>query len=64
MGSLREFAQASHKTLNSDVAQLVARLLWEDRRPIHSPESEIPEVLGTVACSGNSPVEKLPQNRV
>ena len=45
------------------VAQLVACLLWEDRRPIHSLESEIPEVLGTVACGGNSPLEKLPQNR-
>ena len=28
------------------VAQLVARLLWEDRRSIHSPKSESPEVLG------------------
>ena len=63
MGSLREFAQASHKTLNSDVAQLVARLLWEDRRLIHSPKSGTPEVLGTVDCGGNSPVEKLPKNR-
>ena len=45
------------------VAQLVARLLWEDRRLIHSPESELPEVLGTVDCGGNSPVEKLPKNR-
>ena len=62
MGSLREFAQASHKTLNSDVAQLVARLLWEDRRAIHSPEGKGPEVLGTVVCSGNFPVEKLPQS--
>ena len=37
--------------------------IWEDRRPIHSPKSEIPEVLGTVACGENSPVEKFPQNR-
>ena len=46
------------------VAQLVARLLWEDRRPIHSPESEGPETFGTVACGGNPPVEKFRQNRV
>ena len=42
------------------VAQLVARLLWEDRRSIHSPKSESPEVLGTVACGGNPPPEDPP----
>ena len=50
------------KTKYPGVAQLVARLLWEDRRPIHSPESETPEVFGTVVCGGNSPLEKLPQS--
>ena len=44
------------------VAQLVGRDIWEDRRPIHSPESETPEVFGTVVCGGNSPLEKLPQS--
>ena len=43
------------------VAQLVARLLWEDRRSIHSPKSESPEVLGTVACGGNPPPEDPPR---
>ena len=42
------------------VAQLVARLLWEDREPIHSPKSESLEVLGTVACGGNPPPEDPP----
>ena len=51
------------KTEYPGVAQLVAHVIWVDRRLIHSPESEIPEVLGTVACGGNSPVEKLPKNR-
>ena len=48
------------KTKYPGVAQLVARLLWEDRRPIHSPKSESPEALGTVVCGRNFPVEKLP----
>ncbi|ERK62661.1 hypothetical protein HMPREF1546_02479 [Oscillibacter sp. KLE 1745] len=38
-------------------------MIWEDRRPIHSLESEIPEVLGTVVYGGNFPVEKFRQNR-
>ena len=50
-----------HPTTSSPgVAQLVARLLWEDRRSIHSPKSESPEVLGTVACGGNPPPEDPP----
>ena len=62
MGSLREFAQAPHTTSNPGVAQLVARLLLEDRRAIHFPEVKGPEVFGTVACGGNFLVEKLPQS--
>ena len=45
------------------IAKLVSRLVWEDRRLIHSPKSESPEALGTVACGENSPVEKIRQNR-
>ena len=52
------------KTVCSRLAQLVVCLpFWEDRYPIHFPESEDPEAFGTVACGGNSPVEKLSQNR-
>ena len=35
----------------------LARVVWVDRRPIHSPESESPEALGTVVRGGNPPVE-------
>lgn len=48
--------------MHPGIAKLVSRLVWEDRRPIHSPESETPEVFGTVVCGGNSPLEKLPQS--
>ena len=47
-----------------DIVKVVLRLIWVDRWPIHSFESEISEVLRTVACGGNPSVEKLPQNRV
>jgi len=39
---------------------LAARVIWEDREPIHSPKSESLEVLGTVACGGNPPPEDPP----
>ena len=48
------------KTEYPGLAQLVARVVWVDRRPIRYPESESPEALGTVVRSGNPPVEKLP----